>query len=429
MISIRIEKSRISGTLRCPSSKSYTHRAIAIASLAKGKSVINMPLLSRDTFATLSASSALGAKINQQGSRLNVAGEQTLYAPENIINAENSGTTLRIFAVMAALVKKGFTILTGDASLRKRPMQPVLDALTQLGVECYSSQMNGFAPLLIRGGGIHGGNISIDGNISSQFLSSLLISTIYAKSPVSIRVRGQQVSKPYIKSTIAVMKKFGVTIDYEKDFLEYYIEKKKYRPTEFDVPADFSAAALLLSAGVLAGRSITLKGLDFSLPQADSKILEILRDMDVEISVNKNRGEVKVVGSEIIEGGSFDLIDSPDLLPVVSILALKARSPVKVTGIAHARLKETDRVANISSQIKKFGATVIEEKDKLLITAPRAPRNSTIQTFNDHRLFMAFTIASLLTEKSVVEGAEHIDVSYPNFLLDLIKLGAKIDYQ
>ena len=429
MISIRIEKSSISGTLRCPSSKSYTHRAIAIASLAKGKSVINMPLLSRDTLATLSASSALGAKINQQGSRLNVAGEQTLYAPENIINAENSGTTLRIFAVMAALVKKGFTILTGDASLRKRPMQPVLDALNQLGVECYSSQMNGFAPLLIRGGGIHGGNVSIDGNISSQFLSSLLISTIYAKSPVSIRVRGQQVSKPYIKSTLAVMKKFGVTIGYEKDFLEYYIEKKKYRPTEFDVPADFSAAALLLSAGVLAGRSITLKGLDFSLPQADSKILEILKDMDVEISVNKNRGEVKVVGSEIIEGGSFDLIDSPDLLPVVSILALKARSPVKVTGITHARLKETDRVANIASQIKKFGATVIEEKDKLLITAPRALRNSTIQTFNDHRLFMAFTIASLLTEKSVVEGAEHIDVSYPNFLLDLIKLGAKIDYQ
>jgi 3-phosphoshikimate 1-carboxyvinyltransferase len=371
----------------------------------------------------------LGAKTIQQGSRLVIAGTRTLYAPEDIINAENSGTTLRIFAVMAALVKKGFTILTGDASLRKRPMQPVLDALSQLGVECHSSQMNGYAPLLIKGGGIHGGNVTIDGNISSQFLSSMLISTIYARSPVSIRVRGQQVSKPYIRSTIAVMSKFGVTIDYEKDFLEYYIEKKKYIPTEFDVPADFSAAALLLAAGVLTGRSIILKGLDFSFPQADSKILEILKDMDAEISVNKNRGEVKVVGSEILEGGTFDLIDSPDLLPVVSILALKARSPVKVTGIAHTRLKETDRVANIASQIKKFGATVNEEKDKLMITAPRSLQNSTIQTFNDHRLFMAFTIASLLTEKSVVEGAEHIDVSYPNFLLDLIKLGAKIGYQ
>ena len=429
MVNIRIGKSRIIGTLRCPSSKSYTHRAIAIASLAKGKSIINMPLISRDTIATLSASSALGVKINQQKSRLIVEGKHTLDTPENIINAENSGTTIRIFTVMAALVRRGFTVLTGDTSLRKRPMQPALDALTQLGVVCYSSRMNGLAPLLIKGGGIQGGKVRIDGNISSQFLSSLLISTIYAKSPVSIRVGGRQVSKPYISSTIATMEKFGVIIDYKKDFLEYYVQNKKYSPTEFHVPADFSTAALLLAAGVLAGGSITLKGLSFSLPQADSKILEILKDMNAEISVNKKRGEATVTGSKILEGGSFDLTDTPDLLPVLSILALKARSPVKVTGIAHARLKETDRVANIASQIKKFGATVVEEEDQLLIIAPQVIKNSSIQTFNDHRLFMAFVIASLLTEKSEVEGAESIDVSYPNFLLDLIQLGAKISFQ
>lgn len=429
MVSIRIGKSRISGTLRCPSSKSYTHRAIAIASLAKGKSIINNPLISRDTIATLSASSALGVKINQQKSRLIVKGKHTLDTPENILNAENSGTTIRIFTIMAALVKSGFTVLTGDASLRKRPMQPALDALTQLGVVCYSTRMNGLAPLLIKGGGIQGGEVRIDGNISSQFLSSLLISTIYAKSPVSIRVGGRQVSKPYISSTIATMEKFGVTIAYKKDFLEYYVQNKKYSPTEFHVPADFSTAALLLAAGVLAGGSITLKGLSFSLPQADSKILEILKAMNAEISVNKKRGEATVTGSKILEGGSFDLTDTPDLLPVLSILALKARSPVKVTGIAHARLKETDRVENIASQIQKFGATVVEEEDQLLIIAPRVIRNSSIQTFNDHRLFMAFVIASLLTEKSEVEGAESIDVSYPNFLLDLIQLGAKISFQ
>jgi 3-phosphoshikimate 1-carboxyvinyltransferase len=429
LVNIRIGKSRISGTLRCPSSKSYTHRAIAIASLAKGKSIINMPLISRDTIATLSASSALGVKINQQKSRLIVEGKHTLDTPENIINAENSGTTIRIFTVMAALVRRGFTVLTGDTSLRKRPMQPALDALTQLGVVCYSSRMNGLAPLLIKGGGIQGGKVRIDGNISSQFLSSLLISTIYAKSPVSIRIGGRQVSKPYISSTIATMEKFGVIIDYKKDFLEYYVQNKKYSPTEFHVPADFSTAALLLAAGVLAGGSITLKGLSFSLPQADSKILEILKDMNAEISVNKKRGEATATGSKTLEGGCFDLTDTPDLLPVVSILALKARSPVKVTGIAHARLKETDRVANIASQIKKFGATVIEEEDQLLIVAPRVIKNSSIQTFNDHRLFMAFVIASLLTEKSEVEGAESVDVSYPNFLLDLIQLGAKISFQ
>ena len=379
--------------------------------------------------ATLSASSALGININQQKSRLIIEGKHTLDTPENIVNAENSGTTIRIYAVMAALSKRGFTVLTGDASLRRRPMQPALDALSQLGVECYSSQMNGLAPLLIKGGGIQGGKVIINGNISSQFLSSLLISAIYARSPVSIHIRGRQVSKPYVNSTISTMGKFGVTIDYEKDFSEYYIENKRYRSTQFQVPADFSTAALLLAAGVMAGGSITLKGLGFSLPQADSRILEILKEMDAEITVNRERGEVRVIGSRFIEGGSFDLTDSPDLLPVISILALKARSPVKVTGIAHARLKETDRVANIASQIKKFGARVVEEEDKLLIVSPRVLKNTSIQTFNDHRLFMAFTIASLLTEKSEVEGAESIGVSYPNFLQDLVQLGAKISFQ
>ena len=387
-----------------------------------------MPLIARDTLATISASTAMGVSIYRQRSGLIIKGKHILNTPSNIINAENSGTTIRIFAVMAALASTGFTILTGDASLRKRPMQPALDALGQLGVVCYSSRMNGLAPLLIKGGGIQGGSVIINGNMSSQFLSSLLISTIYAKSPVSIHVKGQQVSKPYVDSTIATMKAFGVAIEYKRDFLEYRIKNKEYKAAEFNVPADFSTAAMILAAGVLAGGSITIRGLNFLLPQADSKILDILNDMDAQVCVNRTRGEVKVTGSSLLKGGSFDLTDSPDLLPVLSILALKARTPVEISGIAHARLKETDRVSNIASQLKKFGAKVIEQHDQLLIIAPKVPKNSRIQTFNDHRLFMAFTIASLLTEKTEVEGAESIDVSYPGFLQDLAQLGAKISF-
>jgi 3-phosphoshikimate 1-carboxyvinyltransferase len=387
-----------------------------------------MPLISRDTLATISASTAMGVSIDRQRSGLTIKGKHILNTPSNIINAENSGTTIRIFAVMAALASTGFTILTGDASLRKRPMQPALDALGQLGVVCYSSRMNGLAPLLIKGGGIQGGSVIINGNMSSQFLSSLLISTIYAKSPVSIHVKGQQVSKPYVDSTLATMKAFGVAIDYKRDFLEYRIKNKEYKAAQFNVPADFSTAAMILAAGVLAGGSITIRGLNFLLPQADSKILDILNDMDAQVCVNRTRGEVKVTGSSLLKGGSFDLTDSPDLLPVLSILALKARTPVEISGIAHARLKETDRVSNIASQLKKFGAKVIEQHDQLLITAPKVLKNSRIQTFNDHRLFMAFTIASLLTEKTEVEGAESIDVSYPGFLQDLVQLGAKISF-
>jgi 3-phosphoshikimate 1-carboxyvinyltransferase len=387
-----------------------------------------MPLISRDTIATLSASRSLGINIDQHRARITIDGKYPLDTPQNIINAENSGTTIRIYAAMAALTRRGFTVLTGDASLRRRPMQPLLDGLNQLGVVCFSSQMNGLSPLLIKGGGIRGGHVTINGNISSQFLSSLLISSIYATRPVSIQVRGQQVSKPYVKSTLSSMQKFGVLVDSEEDLTEYYIENNKYRPTQFQVPGDFSAAALLLVAGVVVGGTLTLKGLNFSLPQADSKILEILKEMNAEIKVNRRRGEVRVTGSKTIEGGNFDLTDAPDLLPVISILALKATSPVKITGIAHARLKETDRIAIIASQLKKFGARVVEAEDQLSILPPRILRNSNIQTFNDHRLFMAFTIASLMTEKSEIEGAESIDVSYPNFLLDLKRLGAKISF-
>jgi 3-phosphoshikimate 1-carboxyvinyltransferase len=379
--------------------------------------------------ATLSASSALGINIGRRKARIIIRGKYPLETPENIIDAENSGTTIRIYASMAALTRRGYTVLTGDASLRRRPMQPVLDALNQLGVECCSAQMNGLPPLLIKGGGIRGGHAIISGSISSQFLSSLLISSVYAKWPVSIHIRGRQVSKPYIYSTLSSMQKFGVVIDCEKNLTEYYISNKKYRSTQFQVPADFSTAAMLLAAGVMIGESVTLKGLSFALPQADSKILEILKEMDAKIHINRIRGEIKVTGSETIEGGTFDLTDAPDLLPVISILALKARSPVKLTGIAHARLKETDRVAVIASQIKKFGAKVAQAKNQLSIAPPRTLRNSIIQTFNDHRLLMAFTIAALLTEKSEVEGAESIDVSYPRFLLDLKRLGAKIGFQ
>ncbi|HEU4444978.1 MAG TPA: 3-phosphoshikimate 1-carboxyvinyltransferase [Nitrososphaeraceae archaeon] len=429
MVRIQLRRSRINGVVRCPPSKSYTHRAIAIASLANGESIIDMPLISRDTIATLSASRSLGINIDQHRARITIDGKYPLDTPQNIINAENSGTTIRIYAAMAALTRRGFTVLTGDASLRRRPMQPLLDGLNQLGVVCFSSQMNGLSPLLIKGGGIRGGHVTINGNISSQFLSSLLISSIYATRPVSIQVRGQQVSKPYVKSTLSSMQKFGVLVDSEEDLTEYYIENNKYRPTQFQIPGDFSAAALLLVAGVVVGGTLTLKGLNFSLPQADSKILEILKEMNAEIKVNRRRGEVRVTGSKTIEGGNFDLTDAPDLLPVISILALKATSPVKITGIAHARLKETDRVAIIASQLKKFGARVVEAEDQLSILPPRILRNSNIQTFNDHRLFMAFTIASLMTEKSEIEGAESIDVSYPNFLLDLKRLGANISFR
>jgi 3-phosphoshikimate 1-carboxyvinyltransferase len=426
LVNVQIKRSKINGTIRCPSSKSYTHRAIAIASLVEAQSIITNILIARDTLATLTACRSLGANIIHNNNTLRIEGKRRFDPPDNIVNAENSGTTIRFLTVMSALVNKGYTVLTGDESLRKRPMQPMLDALQQLGVQCYSTKMNGTPPLIVRGGGIKGGTAVIDGSISSQFISALLISCIYADTDVTLKVKGYQVSAPYIDATLAIMKAFGVILKQRNKFSEYHICNDEYKSTFFDIPADFSTAALIIAAGVLAGNHLTIQGINFSLPQADSYIIEIIKSMGGKIKVDRQKGEVIVQGSSNLSGGNFDLTNSPDLLPVVSVLALKSTKTVRIMGIAHARLKETDRVSNIAIELAKFGAKVKELEDEITITPPTVIKNASVEAYNDHRLFMAFTIASMLTEKSTVTGAKSVDVSYPNFIQDMVDLGADI---
>lgn len=426
MVSILVKKSKISGSVRCPSSKSYSHRAIAIASLTERQSTITNALLARDTLATLAGCRALGAQIKHEGTTVQVKGLHSFEPPENVINAENSGTTIRIMTAMSGLVRTGHTVLTGDESLRKRPMQPMLDALAQLGVEAYSTKANGTPPLVVRGGGIRGGTAVVDGSVSSQFISGLLIAGIYADSEIVMRIKGSLVSKPYVSATLATMKHFGVSIDHSSDMLEYQIKGGKYRAAKFDVPSDFSTAALILAAGALVGEKLKVMGLNFALPQGDSQIVDILKQMGCPIKVDKAKGEVVVQKADELEGGDFNLGDTPDLLPVVSILALKAKAPVTITGVAHARVKETDRVANIAQELVKFGVRIKEFQDGLKITAVKPLKNASLEAYNDHRLFMAFTIASMMTERSIVAGAESVDVSYPHFIQDMKDLGARV---
>ena len=427
MTSIVVKRSKLNGTVRCPSSKSYSHRAIAVASLAYDqRSTITHLLMARDTLATLAGCSSLGAEIKYGATKVHIRGSDHFNPPENVINAENSGTTIRILTAMSCLVTAGYTVLTGDESLRSRPMQPLLDSLRQLGVEAYSTKANGTPPIIVKGGGIRGGTALVDGSISSQFISGLLIASIYANSEVVIKVRGRLVSKPYVSATLATMKHFGVSIDHNPDMLEYYVQNARYRGTKFDVPSDFSTAAIILAGGALAGEKIRVNGLNFQMPQGDSRIVDILKIMGCRIKVDKEKGEVDITGAERLEGGDFDLADTPDLLPVVSVLALKAANPVTITGVAHARVKETDRVSNIAVELIKFGARIHEFREGLKITAPTIIKNASLEAYNDHRLFMAFTIASMITEKSIVAGAQSVDVSYPNFILDLKNIGARI---
>ena len=428
LVSLQILNSTLEGNIVCPPSKSYTHRAIAIASLSSDSSVIKNPLISRDTLSTIIACKMLGARVEESLNKsLLINGKESFDVPDNVINLENSGTTLRIISSMSALVKKGYTVLTGDESLRKRPMKPLISALNQLGVECFSTNDKGTPPIVIKGGGITGGNVNIDGNISSQFISSLIVSCIYARSEVTLNVKGKQVSTPYIQATMETMKNFGVQINHNPDYSQYIVPLGRYKGTTFTIPGDFSAAALMISAGVLCGGKINIKGLNFDYPQGDKQILDIVKNMGGNIRVYKEKGEVTVTGSNQLKGIECNLSNTPDLLPAIAILSLKTTSPIKIYGISHARLKETDRVSVLSSELRKLGVSISTWKDKMVIYPIRRIRNATLDSHNDHRLFMAFAIASLLTEKSIVTGAESVDVSYPVFLNDLKRLGANIN--
>jgi 3-phosphoshikimate 1-carboxyvinyltransferase len=428
MNTVVVQRSVLNGLINCPPSKSYTHRALVVSSLSEGESFLVNPLRSRDTNATINGCKALGVDIRDRIDKIAVIGRSAFSPPDNVINVENSGTTLRFLTPMSALVHEGYTVLTGDESIRKRPMSPILLALRNLGVECYSTRFNGLAPLCIRGGGISGGNIRISGTISSQFLSGLLISGVYAKSELEIQVEGKQVSRPYLESTISTMKEFGIRVKRSKDYKFFTIGNGTYRARSFKVPGDFSSAALLLSAGAMLADELIISGLDFSMPQGDLHIVDILKRMGSSIKVNRNQGEIKVSKSESFEGGEFDLSDTPDLLPVVAILSLNSRRPIRIIGISHARYKETDRVAIIGSELPKLGIDTKMEDDAIVFSNSGQLKSAYLESHNDHRLFMSFVIAAMMTDKSLVRGAESVDVSFPSFLTEMKKLGGKISY-
>lgn len=423
---IFVTRSILKGNVCCPPSKSYTHRAIFISSLAHGNSHIINPLISRDTLATIYACRAFGIKIRRRGQELIISGKDTLKIPDDVINVENSGTTMRFVTAISSLVKGGYVVITGDDSIRKRPMGPLLLALKQLGINCFSARENDRAPIIVQGGEIGGKQVTIDGSISSQFISGILIAGACAESEISLSVVGKQVSKTYIESTINVMSKFGAEIRYSRDYKRYHIFNNRYQATTFTIPGDFSTAALLLSAGTLVGNGITVGNLDFSLPQGDSKILEILKKIGAVININKKNGTVKTVGIEELDGGEFDLSDTPDLLPVVAVLSLKSRNPVRIYGVSHTRYKETDRLRIIASELRKLGVNTKLFPDEIMIISPKKLKNALLDSHNDHRLFMSFVIAAMLTEKSVVDGVESVDVSYPSFVQDMKRIGAKL---
>ncbi len=417
----KVEKSKIKGEINCPSNKSYTHRGIFLASLAGNNSKVENALLSADTKATIEACEKFGAVIEVNDSDIIV--KKSIKIGTNVpeINTENSGTTIRIAVGIASLFSEEIT-LTGDASLQKRPMQPLLDALSSIGAKCSST--NGNPPIKIKGSVI-GGDISIPGNLSSQFISSLLISAPLTKNGINLTIEGDLVSKPYLDATIATMKKFGVSVKTLMPYKKYNITPQIYKNTIFSVPIDFSSLALLLSFTVLNGEDVIIKGSMGNLPQGDEAFIDFLEQLGVSVTINDN--EIKIKSPKKLKGGKFDLRNSPDLLPPLAILSLISSKPIEIVNVKHARLKETDRIAILARELPKIGIKVDEKEDGLILESSDSLTGAKLDSENDHRLFMAFCIAGTYIGNCIVTDSKSVEVSYPNFIEEMNRLGAKIE--
>ncbi|MFQ6134588.1 MAG: 3-phosphoshikimate 1-carboxyvinyltransferase [Nitrososphaerales archaeon] len=424
---VRVEPSRIQGSLTAPPSKSYTHRAVILASLCEGVSTVMNPLLSRDTIATVDACRALGAEVSKD-EELVVEGRLPLKVPDDVIDVENSGTTLRLITGIAALTEKGYSVLTGDESVRRRPMQPLLDALHTIGVRCWATRMNGCAPIIVEGGGIHGGPVTVSGGVSSQFISSLLIAAPLAYHETLLRIEGRCVSRPYIDATLKVIEHFGGRVVEEGIGAFRIPSQQKYTSKSFRVPGDFSSASFILAGGALTEGEVSVDGLDFSLPQGDAAVVDILKSMGADVSVDVNRGRVTVRGVGGLNGGKFNLLDTPDLLPIVAVLACRSEEEVLVRGVRHARFKETNRLSVLAEELPKLGVSVEELEDGLRVVGAKRLKRCMLDAHGDHRMAMAFSIAGLASEEGcLVDGFQSVDVSYPDFKEDIHLLGGRLE--
>ncbi len=417
-----VQRGEVFGDVVAPPSKSYTHRALFVASLAEGTSLVRSPLISRDTRASIGAVRSFGASIEERESSLLVEGVRRPRVPDDVIDAMNSGTTLRVATAVASLARGGDTVLTGDESLRRRPMGPLLEALNQLGVEAWSTRGNGCAPVVVRGKGDLSGTCSIRGDVSSQFVSGLVVAGSASEGGLEVRLTGEVVSRPYIEATCEVVRRFGGRASFEGD--EVRVEGVGLESGEFTVPGDFGLAAFLMAVPVLMGGSLRVWSLDRSLPQADATVLDVLREMGARFKVG--RDHVELYGSEL-RGVRADLRDAPDLLPVVAVLACFAEGETVIKGVGHARYKESDRISVLARELSKAGVNVEELGDGLVIRGSRL-REAVLDPENDHRLFMAFAVLSLASQGRIATlGLESVDVSYPEFLRDLSSIGCGVE--
>jgi len=419
-----VKKSRLKGTVVIPGSKSHTIRAVAIASLAAGESLIHNPLESSDTQAAVACYRALGAEINTSDPKLwKVIGTSgKIHTPQEIIDVGNSGTTLRIAMGSAALAQAGQTIsFTGDEQIQTRPVGPLMHALSELGAKCTSLKNNGKVPVEITGK-LAGGKTAIAAT-TSQYLSSLLLCAPLASKDTLIDVT--LLNEPgYVQMTLDWLDK--QQIEYENQQFRKFIIKgnQSYKAFNDKIPADFSSATFFLCAAAISAEQVTLLGLDFTDSQPDKAVVDYLKAMGADISIGPNSVTVKAA---TLKGAELDMNKTPDALPAMAVTAAFAKGTTKLLNVPQARSKETDRIKCMAEELKKMDIDVEELPDGLII-GPSKPKPAELHGWADHRIVMALSLAGMnLDAQCTIDTAQAISVTFPGYVELMKGIGANME--
>jgi len=412
----------LDGTAKAPASKSYTIRAVLSALLAEGTSTIRDPLISLDTKASMNVCEKFGGKIRKSDEEIKVEGVAgRIKAPAGALDTLNSGTTIRISTAIASLSKDKI-VLTGDESIRSRPIQPLADALAHMGVKVKTT--DGKPPVEVQGP-LQGGSCSIRGDVSSQFISALLIASPYAKKDTTVNMTTELKSKPYVDLTLNMLKLFKVKVKNNRYSSFMVPSGQVYEAAEYTVEGDYSSAAFILGAAALTQSKVTVENLFKDSLQADKKIVEILKDMGAKVGVRKD--SVTVYGTGHLNGIRVDLSDSPDLVPIMSVLGACAQGETVLYNVDHARLKECDRIKAMHAELSKMKADVTEKQDGLILRGSHL-QGAVIDSWKDHRIVMAMAVAGLKAEgETKIRDSEVAAVTFPNFTKTMKEIGAEIE--
>jgi 3-phosphoshikimate 1-carboxyvinyltransferase len=411
----------LDASIRPPGSKSITNRALVCAALADGDSVLTGALDSEDTQVMIEALRRLGITVgvHDEGQVLRVAGcRGRVPARRAELYVANSGTTMRFLTALAALGHGEFR-LDGVARMRERPIGDLIEALRELGVDIRSEADNGCPPVVVHADGLRGGRADVRGDISSQFLSGVMLAAPYADQPATLAVQGRLVSIPYVEMTRRVMAAFGGDASADPNYAEIRVSNaKRYAGREYAIEPDASAASYFFAAAAIVGGRVTVEGLSRDSLQGDVAFCDCLERMGARVKYETN--SITVEGAPL-HGVDVDMNAISDTVPTLAVAALFARGPTTITNVAHIRHKETDRIAATACELRKLGAAVKEFDDGLRIE-PGLLHHAAIDTYNDHRMAMSFALAGLRTANVVIRDPGCTAKTYPRFFQDLARV-------